>query len=320
MINSEVLESFLIPAEEGLFFDHKQMIDIDNLNQRKCLFVFATDSSIKFGGAPVNSLMKKYNYKKAICINFDTYLDYVSGNIEKINLPNEFDVLIKLNENRNGNTKYITILQEVLDIGDELAKKGTLVVIVSNHSDVFSYSNVRGYPVIVMNNSMIKHFTSSMVSDAKYNYHYIKEMNKEFNRFNNKIPKDLFVKDTNLELFHVSPNGKIKELTPRITNKPMDDENIRIPRISAAPDIDSCFRAVGFQEKVKNKPVKYYVYKLALTNQHRVVKPTTDLVPDQEDTNEYWVLDPVKVECLGYITISFDKNKNHYIFDDSKVK
>ena len=100
----------------------------------------------------------------------------------------------------------------------------------------------------------------------------------------------------------------------------MDDENIRIPRVSAAPNIDSCFRAVGFQDRVKNKPVNFYVYKLQLTNQHRIVKPSTDLVPDQEETNEYWVLDPVKVECLGYITITLDKENNRYNFDDSHMK
>lgn len=320
LINSKALEAFLIPAEEGFFFDHKEMINIDLLNERNCLFVFATNSSIEYGGAPIQSLMKKYNYNKAISINYDEYSDYAGGYINNPNLPFEFKELIEVNNHRKKLPSYLDALNDILKIGDKLAKSGILVVIVSTNSTVFSFSPVRNYPIIIMNNSMIKQFINASKSNLKYEYNYIKNKNKEFNRFSSLIPKELFVKDPNLELFHISPNKNIKELTPRVTNKPMDDENIRIPRVSAAPDIDSCFRAVGFQDKVKDKPVKFYVYKLQLTNQHRIVKPSTDLVPDQEETHEYWVLDPVKVEYLGYISITLDKENNRYNFDDSHMK
>ena len=46
VINSKALEYFLIPAEEGFFFDHKETINIDLLNDKNCLFVFATNSNI----------------------------------------------------------------------------------------------------------------------------------------------------------------------------------------------------------------------------------------------------------------------------------
>lgn len=320
MINSKALEYFLIPAEEGFFFDHKEMINIDLLNKRKCLFVFATNSAIEYGGAPIQSLMKKYHYNKAISIDYDNYANYAGGYYPDMKFPPEFNELIKINEKRKKYPSYNEALKDLLLIGDKLAKNGILVTIVSTNSIVFSFSAVREYPIIIMNNSMVNQFLGNVKNNLKYQYDQIKKKNKEFEKFSSLIPKELFVNDPNLELFHVSPNKNIKELTPRVTNKPLDDENLRIPRVSAAPDIDSCFRAVGFQDKIKNKPVKYYVYKLQLTDKHRIVKPSTKLVPDQNETNEYWVLDPVKVECLGYISITFDKDKNRYRFDSSNMK
>lgn len=320
MINSKALEYFLIPAEEGFFFDHKEMINIDLLNKRKCLFVFATNSAIEYGGAPIQSLMKKYHYNKAISIDYDNYANYAGGYYPDMKFPPEFNELIKINEKRKKYPSYNEALKDLLLIGDKLAKNGILVTIVSTNSIVFSFSAVREYPIIIMNNSMVNQFLGNVKNNLKYQYDQIKKKNKEFEKFSSLIPKELFVNDPNLELFHVSPNKNIKELTPRVTNKPLDDENLRIPRVSAAPDIDSCFRAVGFQDRVKNKPVKYYVYKLQLTDKHRIVKPSTKLVPDQNETNEYWVLDSVKVECLGYISITFDKDKNRYRFDSSNMK
>ena len=320
VINSKALEDFLIPAEEGFFFDHKETININLLNDKNCLFVFATNSNIEFGGVPIQSIIKKYHYNKAISIDYDDYVSYIGGYYDNMSFAPEFKELIEVNDHRKKLPTHLEALNDILKIGNKLAKSRILVVIITTNSTVFSYSVVRDYPIIIMNNSMTKQFIDIAKLNIKNNYNYIKNKNKEFNRFSSLIPKELFVKDSNLELFHISPNKNIKELTPRVTNKPLDDENIRIPRVSAAPDIDSCFRAVGFQDRVKDKPVNFYVYKLQLTNQHRIVKPSTDLVPDQEETNEYWVLDPVKVECLGYISITLDKEHNRYNFDDSHMK
>ena len=79
VINSKALEYFLIPAEEGFFFDHKETINIDLLNDKNCLFVFATNSNIEFGGIPIQTIIKKYHYNKAISIDYDDYVSYIGG-------------------------------------------------------------------------------------------------------------------------------------------------------------------------------------------------------------------------------------------------
>ena len=62
------------------------------------------------------------------------------------------------------------------------------------------------------------------------------------------------------------------------------------------------------------------LYQLNIQPNTRIVKPTTKLVPDVEETSEYWVLDEIGVTKLGYVTISYNKKTNRYEFDDSKMK
>lgn len=127
---------------------------------------------------------------------------------------------------------------------------------------------------------------------------------------------DESIDPTKLSLYHVSPKANITTLQPKLSSKPLKGEENTTKRISAAPSIDGCFRAVGYDLK-PGESAKYYIYKLLLIKDSEVVKPTKSQVPDQSLGNEYWVLTPTKTKSLGYIEITADSNTGNYNFDDS---
>ena len=129
---------------------------------------------------------------------------------------------------------------------------------------------------------------------------------------------DESIDPTKLSLYHVSPKANITTLQPKLSSKPLKGEENTTKRISAAPSIDGCFRAVGYNLR-PGESTKYYIYKLILTKDSEVVKPTKDQVPDQSLGNEYWVLTPTKTKSLGYIEITVDPKTGNYNFDDSHV-
>lgn len=129
---------------------------------------------------------------------------------------------------------------------------------------------------------------------------------------------DESIDPTKLSLYHVSPKANITTLQPKLSSKPLKGEENTTKRISAAPSIDGCFRAVGYDLK-PGESAKYYIYTLILTKDSKVVKPTKDQVPDQSLGNEYWVLTPTKTKSLGYIEITADPKTGNYDFDDSHV-
>ena len=129
---------------------------------------------------------------------------------------------------------------------------------------------------------------------------------------------DESIDPTKLSLYHVSPKANITTLQPKLSSKPLKGEENTTKRISAAPSIDGCFRAVGYDLK-PGESAKYYIYMLILTKDSKVVKPTKDQVPDQSLGNEYWVLTPTKTKSLGYIEITADPKTGSYSFDESHV-
>lgn len=115
-------------------------------------------------------------------------------------------------------------------------------------------------------------------------------------------------------LYHVSKNSELELLIPGISKKLLKGEDATTKRISAAPTIDGCFRMVGYS--VKEMPARYYVYRLLITKDTEVVRPTKDQVPDVELGDEYWILTPTRVELIGCIDISYDSISKTFIFDD----
>lgn len=314
-MNSKILENLLIPVTEGFFFNKYEEENISALSNHKSLVVFTTDQELPFGGVDVSKYTKKYGYTRAIEFKLNKYI----MNPYSYQMPSDLNGYlirrdISINDTIDETMKKITMATDAYT-----KKSNELIVIVISDSQYYGAQVLRKYPVIIMYGSVVKSFVMNYNKDLKNNFKRVMSKDKEYVRMNTDIPKELFVKDKNFSLYHVSPNKNIKELTPMITSKRLRNENIRIARVSAAPSIDACFRAVGLTLNKGDKPKTYYVYKLRIDETTRLVKPSTDLVPDQTYTNEYWILDPIKVDLLGYIVVSLDKKTNKLKFDDSNM-
>lgn len=314
-MNSKLLENLLIPATEGLLFNNYEEENINELSKKKSLIIFTTDDDLPFGGIDITKYTKKYGYDRAIELKVNKFIT----DRYTYQLPSELKEYINRKEITDEDIIDETVEKIVNKVDQYIKKNNELVVLTFTVSQYYGAQILRNYPIIIMHGSMVKSFITTYNRNFKNNLIRITNKNTEYERMYNKIPKELFVKNKNFDLFHVSPNKNIKELTPRISTKRLYNENIRIPRVSAAPSIDACFRAVGLSLNKNDKPKTYYVYKLRIDQNTRIVKPSTDLVPDQPYTNEYWILDPIKVDLLGYIVVSLDKKNNKLKFDDSNM-
>lgn len=314
-MNSNHLNEFLIPATEGFFFNNYDEENISELSKKKTLVIFTTDTNLPYGGVDIVKYLSKYHYSIAIDINLDDMISKDPKRKLPIDLREELSKFnsLKFDDFEDAFKKILTITDKYMKTHDEL------IVLTVGDSQHYGAQIFRKYPIIIMHGSIVKSFTNNFGRDLSDNIKSVIGKAAEYERMYTKIPKELFVKNRNFELFHVSPNKDIKELTPKISMKRLRNENIRIPRVSAAPSIDACFRAVGISLNKNDRPIKYYVYQLMIDKDTRIVKPSVELVPDQKYTNEYWILDPIKVKCLGYITVSLDKKTKNLKFDDSTI-
>jgi len=321
---ADILESYLIPAEEGFLFTQITEENINKLGEKRTLIVFTTDDSLNFGGINPKKYMNKYHFSKVIDFPLFKYLLFRIEITDKC--PHiDSDLKNLLDDPKNvsvsDDAKMGDVVYDILTTCDKYSKlKNTLVV--AHLSDVmsFSYKCMREYPIIITQVSMVKSTMNRLAGNSTMNIKQIRNMYRNFEVFDKNIPKSLYIKNMKFDLFHISPNPNIKELTPRITDKPLDFENVIIKRISTAPSVDACFRAIGLNGigREKDKKRTYYVYRIVVDKNTRIVKPTTNMVPDQSYTNEYWILDTVPVEMIGSIIVSIDKN-NNFIFDTSNM-
>ena len=107
-------------------------------------------------------------------------------------------------------------------------------------------------------------------------------------------------------LYHISYDAwqpLCKTFIPRIPESAIDVEDKTIPRICFAPSIEKAISAVGCRFESDDE---LYVYELD-TNQIPWTKLMTpeelqekQLVPDVQDTDEYWVLMPVELCAIKY--------------------
>ena len=328
-LQDEMLDTSNI-AEEGFLFTTSTEENIDELKRRdKCLCIFTSSGMLKYGGINerlIKNLTSKYSFKKYENINL---MEYIMKRISKD--PNKkYDVnctdaeIIKLLDDiemseKDFTTDIVTRCIKALDNYSVVTQK--LICAVITIPRLYSMALMRSQPIIIADASLISSFFKSSIAakNPVAGAAFVASSQYSFKVLDNKIPTKMIVKGSDIKfpLYHVSPNKEIKELVPRVTVKPMRGENVRIARISCAPSIDGCFRAVGLKT---DSSIRYYVYRLQLDPQARVVRPTPQLVPDRNMTDEYWVLDPTPVENLGYITVTLDKKANRYRFDDSKVK
>ena len=291
---------FLI-AEEGLLFTDKREERLDLLKQRKCLIVVTTSRDTS-GGIHTKKYEKEYNFSGTSRVYLRQEEDMHSDDTSLFNLINP---VYEKDKNAYKSEKFLSLL-------DKYSKQtNKLVVVIYDYAGIYKEQVVQSRPTIVVNSSAIATGIKEMIGEG----HKLKDIKKKYEEHSylkTDIPKNLFIKNPeSLTLYHVSLKQDIKELTPKVTNKPMDKENFGIARISVAPTIDGCFRGVGNAATTS----RYYIYKLLLTKDSKVVKPTTKLVPDRDHSDEYWVLTPTKVKSIGYIDVTVNKDGSKS-FDD----
>ena len=103
-------------------------------------------------------------------------------------------------------------------------------------------------------------------------------------------------------LYHVSSDIErplVQKFEPRVPRYRAFNENNRIPRISFAPDVESCFKALPEDTLLDiNRQQRFILYRLTcdphdpnLLDFETVVK----YVPDALYTREYWYTEPVQL-------------------------
>ena len=316
-------------ANEGYLMTDIIEEQIDLLSSKdKCLCVFTSNSYATYGGlskGDITNIMRKYNFKDYTSIHIMQYISYrvLSNSISHRCFDRKLiDILNKVPIDKNA---FVGDVLQVLSHQCSIYQKNENKLVLFIITDPFYYSNkfLKDHPNIIIDVSITNLATSSKITL----FNFLKKLSEYFKERNNfkimstKLPPGTikYGKDLKVNLFHISPISNITKLVPKKTIKPLRGENVRIPRISAAGSIDACFRAIGLNIS-DNEKVKYFVYKLKITPNTRIIKPSKELVPDSDITGEYWVLDAVEVECLGYITVSYNHITAKYDFDTSNMK
>ena len=91
-------------------------------------------------------------------------------------------------------------------------------------------------------------------------------------------------------LYHVSTDPNIPVFIPQVSARTVDNEDVRVPRICVAANLTSCLVGYGamwrdfYDEKQKTGWAIYeFDFDLA-------VRPSPELLPDQKQTDEYWLI------------------------------
>ena len=102
-------------------------------------------------------------------------------------------------------------------------------------------------------------------------------------------------------IYHLSEiNLNNKVFTPKVPSNFLVKngyEDNKTKRICFSTTIDGCLRAMS--QNLKDK--KLYVH--IPDKKYKIYKPTIDEVPDSKITNEVWILEPVKMKCVGIIQV-----------------
>lgn len=129
------------------------------------------------------------------------------------------------------------------------------------------------------------------------------------NRLKQYLPKTMLESSSNhRRLYHLSQtNLDGKTLSPRIpsnyfTQNGYEDKTTK--RVCFTPSIDKALRALS-----KNcTGIELYVH--IPYKEYPISKPTTKQVPDCKVTGELWIIEPVKLKCIGKIKVLGDKGED----------
>jgi len=220
---------------------------------------------------------------------------------------------------------YQTICDNVLKILNTYVKNNPkhLVMIIGSNikNDHALNSNLvsQGYPYAMDKMNIVKWLKEviNFIKDKSNNDKRMRDMYNNYGNFNCPFIQKISNKALkSLDLFHISPDPKIKEMKPRIPKTAMYYENHATPRISFASSIKECIYAVS-NDTLYNDVI--YVYRPIITEDTFGYAPTSIQVPDANDTHEIWILTDVKVRLVGVIKPINDRSGKYELLKGNLV-
>lgn len=112
-----------------------------------------------------------------------------------------------------------------------------------------------------------------------------------------------------MHVYHLTTKYELQKLTrkPRIPTTRAYNEDAITSRVCCAPDIEGCLLALQFEFPEEGNPdfkysnlYRHYIYR---TDIESFYQPSSQEVPDVEDTLEIWILEPVTFDYIGAIDI-----------------
>lgn len=113
-----------------------------------------------------------------------------------------------------------------------------------------------------------------------------------------------------MKLYHLSTtNMNNSYLTPRIPSNYFTKngyEDSKTKRVCFSTEIDGSL--MGMSRNLEGETL--YVHEPVDTSKLKIIKPTLHQVPDSKITKEVWVMDKVKIKCVGIIKVIKDKGED----------
>ena len=127
---SEILESYLIPAEEGFLFTDIREDNITKLGEKRTLLVFTTDDTIDYGGINYKKYLSKYNFSKVISFPLDRYILYrIKADIQCPKMDTSLKSLLEDKITFDDNNTIGELIKMLLTVCDDYSKNTNTMVI-----------------------------------------------------------------------------------------------------------------------------------------------------------------------------------------------
>ena len=91
-------------------------------------------------------------------------------------------------------------------------------------------------------------------------------------------------------LYHVSTNPKIPVFIPQVSARTVQNEDVRVPRVCVAGDLLACLIRYGGMWGDYYSDKKFLGWTIYEFEGDLAFRPSKELLPDQTDTNEYWLI------------------------------
>jgi hypothetical protein len=156
-------------------------------------------------------------------------------------------------------------------------------------------------------------FTSTVEAEKA-----IQKFRDYFSKLESNLNESYLLESNNQKLYFLSSqNMNNKTLRPRIPDNFLTKNNYEdneTKRVCFAPSINQCL--IGLSMNCKDK--EFYVHTPDNIDNYEVINPTKFQVPDCKITNEKWILEPVKIICIGKIKVIGDTGKegHKYTYGD----